>query len=52
MLTALDGSKDFKVFILADTSYGSCCVDEVSRTFGGKSNFPNKGEVNVSTKFC
>lgn len=30
LLTALEGDKDFKVFILADTSYGSCCVDEVS----------------------
>lgn len=27
--TSLEGDKDFKVFILADTSYGSCCVDEV-----------------------
>lgn len=51
MLTALDGDKDFKVFILADTSYGSCCVDEVSSIFGGKSEFPDKGEINVSTKF-
>ncbi|KNC29690.1 hypothetical protein FF38_05068 [Lucilia cuprina] len=30
VLTSLEGDKDFKVFILADTSYGSCCVDEIA----------------------
>lgn len=30
---ALGSTEDVKTFILADTSYGSCCVDEVSTIF-------------------